>query len=208
MKTIKIIIITTVFVALSSYIYGFIVFNQGCKAFPNQCAEGGGVSTQALNLEQLIIGAGGHFLQSLSDFQIVLKRIELSETGINDALDQTIQSMSNANALYYEIWINSLSLKYDPIVIEKLSKFDYSIENNLNPVIFQRVEGFLKQGHVRELFQQAFIDSSKILETLKELQVNLESGIKVDISSYWRLNQLYLEFALFGQYASEVFVNL
>jgi hypothetical protein len=78
----------------------------------------------------------------------------------------------------------------------------------LNPTIFQQVEDFLKQGHIRELFQQAYIDSSKILEKLKEIQTNLESGKKVDISKHWRLNQLYLEFALFGQYTSEVFIKM
>ncbi len=214
MKTIKIIIITTVFVALSFNMYGFYVLNQGCKVFPNQCPNANGgdyLSNQKINVGQLIIDAAGHFLQSNSDYQLVLKRIELSETGLNHALDKTIQSMANANALYFEIWNTSLSLEYDPLAIEKLSQFDYNgykLENNLNPVIFQKVEDFLKQGHVRELFQQAFIDSSKILETLKAIQVSLESGKTVDISSYWRLNQLYLDFAFFGQYCSEVFVKL
>jgi hypothetical protein len=212
MKTIKIIVITTVFVSLYSYIYGFIVFNQGCKAFPNQCDEGGdSVSTQSLSLGQLIIDAGGYFLQSNSDFQVVLKKIELSETGLKDGLDQAVQSMSAANGKYFEIWITSLHLEYDYSVIEKLSQFEYNgyqIENILNPTIFQRVEGFLKQGNVRELFKKVFEDSSTILEKLKEIQTSLESGIKVDISSYWRLNQLYLEFALFGQYCSEVFIKM
>jgi len=206
MKTIKIMIVAMVFVTLSSYIYGFIVFNGGGSGFCTDC-EG----NKNNNLNQSIILAGGQFLQSNSDYQLVLKRIELSETGLIDSIDQTIKSMANTNALYFEIWETSKSLEYDSIVIEKLSKFDYigyQKENNLNPLIFQRVEGFLRQGHVRELFQQAFIDSSKILETLKAIRVNLESGEKVDISRYWRVNQLYLDFALFGQYASEVFVNL
>ena len=214
MKTIKIIIITTVFVSLSFNLYGFYVSNQGCKVFPNQCPNANGgdyLSNQKINIGQLIIDAAGHFLQSFSDYQRVLKRIELSETGLNHALDKTIQSITNANALYFEIWNISLSLEYDPLAIEKLSQFDYNgykLENNLNPVIFQQVENFLKQGHVRDLFQQAFIDSSKILEKLKEIKTNLESHKMVDISYYWRLNQLYLEFALFGQYASEVFIKM
>jgi len=211
MKTIKIIIITIVFVALSLNVYGLLSFNEGCRAFPNQCDNGNGVLTQTLSIGQLIIEAGGYFLQSNSDYQFTLKKIELSETGVIDSIDQTIQSMTAANAKYFEIWNTSLSLEYDPLALDKLSQFDYTgykLENNLNPVIFQKVEDFLKQGHVKELFQQAFIDSSKILETLKAIRVNLESGEKVDISRYWRLNQLYLDFALFGQYASEVFVNL
>jgi hypothetical protein len=191
-------------------VYGFLSFNQGCRAFPNQCDEGDGVSTQALNLEQLIIEAAGYFLQSNSDYQLVLKKIELNETGLIDSIDQTIQNMTNANALYFEIWETSKFLEYDPVVIEKLSQFDYygyKVENNLNP-IFQKVEDFLKPGHARELLQQAYIDTSKILKKLKDIQTSLESGIKVDISNYWRLNQLYLDYALFGQYASEVFIKM
>ena len=214
MKTIKIITITTVFVALSLNMYGFYVLNQGCKVFPNQCPnanDGDYLSNQKINIGQLIIHAAGSFLQSTSDYQIVLKKIELTETGVIDSIGQAIKNMANANALYFEIWNTSLSLEYDPLAIDKLSQFDYigyQIENNLNPVIFQRVEDFLRQGHVRELFQQAYIDTCKILETLKEIRAFLESGEQVDISRYWRLNQMYLEFALFGQYASEVFVNL
>jgi hypothetical protein len=211
MKTIKIIIITMVFVSLSLNVYGFLSFNQGCKAFHNQCDDGDGVSTQSLSLGQLIIEAAGHFLQSNSDYQLVLKRIELSENGLIDSIGQAIQSMTNANALYFEIWVSSLSLEYDPIVMEKLHKFDYTgyrIGNNLNPTIFQQLEDFLKQGHVRDLFKKAFEDSSKILEKLKGIQTSLESGKKIDISNYWRLNQLYLDFALFGQYASEVFIKM
>lgn len=200
-----------VFLSISLNVYGLLSFNEGCKAFPNQCDNENGVSTQILSIDQLIIEAGGYFLQSNSDYQRVLKRIELSENGIIDSLDQTIQNISQANALYFEIWTTSLSLKYNPIVIEKLSQFNYTnyqIENNLNPVIFQRVEDFLKQGHVRELFQQAYIESIKIMEKLRDIQTNLETGLKVDISDYWRLNQLYLEFALFGQYCSEVFIKI
>ena len=214
MKTIKIIIITTVFVSLSFNLYGFLVSNQGCKVFPNQCPNANGgdyLSNQKINIGQLISEAAGHFLQSFSDYQRILKKIELSETGLNHALDKTIQSMVNANALYFEIWNTSLSLEYDPLTIEKLSQFDYNgykLENSLNPVIFQQVEDFLKPGLVKELFKKHFEDSSKILETLKALRVNLKSGKNVDISNFWRLNQFYMEFAIFGQYTSEVFVNL
>jgi len=214
MKTIKTIIITTIFMAISFNLHGFYVSNQGCKVFPNQCPnanDGNDLLNQKINIGQLITEAAGHFLQSFSDYQRVLKRIELSETGLNHGLDKTIQSITNANALYFEIWNTSLSLEYDPLAIEKLSQFDYNgykLENNLNPVIFQQVEDFLKPGLVKELFKKHFEDSSKILETLKAIRVSLESGKTVDISSYWRLNQLYLEFALLGQYASEVFIKL
>jgi hypothetical protein len=210
MKSIKTIVITTIFLSLSINMYGLLVSNQGCKAFPNQCDGGGnGLSIQTVSLGQLIIEAGGQFLQSNSDYQIVLKKIELSETGLKSALDQTIQSMTAANAKYFEIWVNSLSLEYDPFALERLYNFDYTgyqIENNLNPTIFQQVEYFLKPGHVKEVFKKHFDDSSEILEKLKDIKTNLENR-KVDISKYWRLNQLYLEFALFGQFTSEVFVN-
>ena len=105
MKTIKTIIITTVFVALSVHIHSALVFNQGCSAFQNQCpnANDGNLSNQKINLGQLIINAAGHFLQSNSEYQIVLKKIELNETGVIDSIGQVIKSMANANALYFEI---------------------------------------------------------------------------------------------------------
>ena len=211
MKTIKTIVIAIIFTSLSLNMYGFWVSNQGCRAFPDQCGDEDGISTQSLSLGQLIIDAAGHFLQSNSDYQLVLKRIELSESGLIDSINQTIQGMTNANALYFDIWETSKTLDYDPIVLALLYKFDYygyGMENNLNPSIFQQVEDLLKTGHVREVFKKHFEDSSKILEKLKEIKTKLEAGKTVDISDYWRLNQLYLDFALFGQYTSEVFVNL
>ena len=116
MKSIKIIIITTVFVfvALSLNIYGFWVSNQGCKVFPNQCSnanDGDYLSNQKINIGQLIIDSAGHFLQSISDYQLVLKRIELSENGLTDSIDQTIQSITAANAIYFEIWEKCKSLE-------------------------------------------------------------------------------------------------
>jgi hypothetical protein len=208
MKQIKTIAITISILSLFLNVNGWYSFNSGGNAFQDQYEER---TKSSETLDQMIITAAGYFLQSHSDYQLVLKKIELNETGLIDSIDQTILGITNANTLYFEIWETSKSLEYDPIVIEKLSQFDYygyQIENNLNPTIFQRLECFLKPGLVKELFQQAFEDSSKILEKLKEIQTTLESGKKVDISNYWRLNQLYLDFALFGQYASEVFIKM
>ena len=140
MKPIKIIIISILFLSLSINVYSLYVFNQSCKLFYNQCDGGNSVSTQQVNIDQLIIEAGGHFLHSNSDFQLVLKKIELSETGLVDSIDQTIRSISAANEIYFEIWEKSKSLEYNPIVIEKLSQFDYKRyleQNNLNPSIYQ-----------------------------------------------------------------------
>ena len=211
MKQIKPISIIILILIFTSYSKAWLAFNGGCKVFPNQCPssnDGNDLLNQVIDLGQLITTAGGYFLQSNSDYQIVLKKIELNEQGVIDSIDHAIQSMTAANAIYFEIWETSKTLEYDPISIEKLSLFDYysyKLENNLNPVIFQKVEDFLKKGHIRELFQQAFNCSKRILEKLKDIKKELESSRKVDISNYWRVNQFYLEFALFGQYASEVF---
>ena len=78
MKQIKTIAIIILFLLFTSYSKAWLAFNGGCKAFPNQCYEGDGVSTQTLSLGQLIPIAGGHFLQSNSDYRIVLKKIELN----------------------------------------------------------------------------------------------------------------------------------
>ena len=56
--------------------YGYFSYNRSCQAFPEQCAEGEGMSIAALPLGQLIIEAAGCYIKSNSDYQLLLREIE------------------------------------------------------------------------------------------------------------------------------------
>ncbi len=111
----------------------------------------------------------------------------------------------------YKILQLADTLEYNPLVQEKLRDFDYSgyrEKNRLNPSVFGQVEELLKSGDVRGCYQKFYTVTVDILGRLASIKAAAETGTLPGIPACWRLNQLYLEMALFGQYASEVFMNI
>lgn len=218
MKVLKTLtVFTFVFLLMVTDGYGFFSYNRSCEAFPEQCEQEGGLGLAAPTLGQLIIEAAGGFIKSNSDYQLILREIELSGSyGANfvvlqELIDNAIENMSMANSIYWQIWHTSKNLDYDPVVLEKLRQFDYlsyQVENNLDPVIFDKAANYLKTGDVRGSYKQAFIASGEILQYLETIKTKIEKNKLPGIKTCWRLNQLFLETELFGQYVSEVFFAL
>jgi hypothetical protein len=211
------IIIFVLSLSLNVHVHGLLSFNQGCKAFPNQCDDSKNKSSSSPTLGQLIIEAAGYFLQSHSDYKFFLKKVELSEINgikydeMQIVLNNTISSMELASNNYLEIWEISQTIEYEPLVIERLKSFDYAkyeSENNLIPSIFYKVESFLNKGDVRGIFQKAYNDSCEILEKVKDVKKEISAKKMPELSKLWRSNQSYIEFDLFGQYVSEVFIKM
>ena len=197
--------------------YGYFSYNRSCEAFPEQCEEGEGLGIAALPLGQLIIEAAGCYIKSNSDFQLILREIELSSSyGANfvvlrELINNAIENMSMANSTYWQIWHTSKGLDYDLVVLEKLRQFDYfsyKTENNLDPIIFEKAANYLKSGDVRGTYKQAYNATGEILQNLETLKINIDKNKLPGIKTCWRLNQLYLVTELFGQYVSEVFFAL
>jgi len=218
MKVLKsLTILTFAFLLLVTDGYGYFSYNRSCEAFPEQCEQGEGLSIAAPTLGQLIIESAGGFIKSNSDYQLILREIELSSSyGANfvvlqELINNAIENMSMANSIYWQIWHTSKSLDYDPGVLEKLSQFDYlsyQVENNLDPVIFEKAANYLKVGDVRGTYKQAYKATGEILQYLETIKTRIDKNMLPSIKTCWRLNQLYLETELFGQYVSEVFFAL
>jgi hypothetical protein len=206
-----------IFVALITVnVNGLFVFNETEGAFnPNPCE--GCENYAAPALEQLIVVGAGYFIQSNSDYQLFLKTIEMSVIyGVNNAdmvnaIDNAIKNMEMANETYYYILQVSSMMEYNPTVLEKLKYFDYDnyqYVNRLNPAIFKQVEKFLKAGDVRGCYQRFYTATNEILYRLRNIKASVDTLTMPKIADCWRLNQLYLEMALFGQYTAEVFMNI
>lgn len=218
MKVLKSLIIFTFAVLLIVHNgYGYFSYNRSCEAFPEQCEGGEGLSIEALPLGQLIIEAAGGFIKSHSDYQLLLREIELSASygtnfaALQELINNAIENMNMANSTYFEIWQTSKGLDYDPVVLEKLRQFDYFsylVENSLNPVIYEKAANYLKTGDVKGTYKEAYNATTEILQNLEILKVNIDKNKLPNINACWRLNQLYLETELFGQYVSEVFFAL
>jgi hypothetical protein len=169
------------------------------------------------SLHSLIVDAGASFLQSHSDFQLFLKKVELSATNgiapaeLTTTLDNAIENMEMAHSLYADIYRLSLQVNFNPVILEKLAAFDYQAyqeKNQLNPVLFQQVTQLLKAGNLPGVYLKFQKDTGKILDGLKEIRQSLETTPSPQIPRCWRANHKYLEAALFGQYTSEVLLSL
>ncbi len=203
-------------VVLTINSYGLFVLNETGNAFnPPPCA--GCKNYAAFDLGQLLVASAEYFIQSNSDYQMFLKTIEVSDIyGINNedmanTIDNAIKNMELANETYSQILQVSILLEYNPAVLEKLKYFDYDNYQNvnrLNSAIFEQVEQLLKPGDVRGCYKRFYIASNDILLRLRSLKTIADKCIMPKISNCWRLNQLYMETQLFGQYTTEVFMSL
>lgn len=193
---------------------GYFAFNETCKAFPDQCDRGG---RESVTLGQLIIDGAGYFLQSNIEYQLFLKKVELSGPyGLNfpelqGIIDKAIENMELANTTYFQMWQTSTNLQYDQTVLDKLKLFNYRVyqkENNLNPKVFQEVEEFLKNGDVRGAYLWFYNRTGDILEKLEAIKASVDSNVFPELKKCWRLNQLILEAELFGQQVAEIFFEI
>jgi len=210
-------VVTFVVLLLAANGYGYFSYNRSCEAFPEQCEEGQGLNISTPPLGQLIIEAAGYYIKSNSDYQLFLREIELSGPNgpnfavLQELVNNAIENMRMANTAYWQIWQASEALDYDPVVLEKLCQFDYpgyQAGNNPNPVIFEKAANYLKNGDVRGTYRQANIAAAEILQGLEILKSSIDKNKLPKLNACWRLNQLYLETELFGQYVSEVFFAL
>jgi hypothetical protein len=207
---------------MSVFSFGRFYANWPCLLYDGQCppdnSNQSSIQIQNLSpsLGQLSIDAAGYFLKSNSDFQSYLKKVELAEIyGVNDEelmelITSAIDNMEMAHSLYYRVWEMSKSLERNPVVLQKLTQFDYGlfqVEKKLIPSIFNEVEKFLKPGNMTEAFEEIYNDTGEILQGMKSLKTLLETNF-IDIPKCWEVNQLLLKSQLFGQYISQVFSEI
>jgi hypothetical protein len=216
MKYFKCIVIFILFVSIVN-LHGYFFANEIDKAFipPNPCEGCEDYST--FSLGQLIIDGASYFIQSNSQYQLFLKEVELSgiyginQEAVTKALDNAITYMELATETYLLLVKTTNNLEYNQTVLAALNHFDYTGYrdlNHLNPAIFKKVGQLLKAGDVRGCYYRFYTATYDILERLRDIKSCVDNVIMPKIPDCWRLNQLYLETQLFGQYTAEIFMNL
>jgi len=225
MKLKKAVIFFGVFILFYGSVFGMIFGNDSCTTFLTSNCDTGDLSGSlsmvkkydGVSMSQLIVDAAGYYLNANSDFQMVLKKVELSEYEavdsnlLSELLESTLFNLENARATYEVLLEEANSYDYNPDVVAKLKEFDYDSylqEHGLVPSIFGEVEEYLSEGDVRGFYKQVIKRCGKILEALYSTREVIASGKLPEVSKLWRINQMYLETELFGQYVAEVFMNL
>lgn len=212
-------IIIVVFLLSGGVLYGTICANYSPCAYEGECANN---STQASvkstsGLNMLVVMGAGYFLESHSNYQTFLNKVELSElyglnfNELNSLLEAAILSMENARYIYYDLKSTAAYTPYNQAVIENLKAFDYDgyiCGSNLNPLVFKNVREYLAIGDVTGAYNQIYKNKSLLLEKLLFLKSFVSKGSLPPISEIWDLNQSYSNELLFGQYIAMIFSSI
>jgi len=181
---------------------------------------GGGGKSEALtsfNIRIYVIEGAGYFLNSHSNFQEFLNRVELSDlNGIDfndmrEILYKAIEDMEKAKDSYFNLKQEADITPYNPVMINFLLDFDYDgfqKEKGLNLIVYNKVKNYLSKGDIRGVFSKFLLNSESILEQLYTIKEWIDSDKFPEISILWRVNQAYFEAQLFGQYTSEIFYSI
>ncbi len=198
--------------------YSAITFNWSDCAYRGECDGGEAASLimvpMSTSMHTYIVEGAGYFLDSHSNLQAFLSRVEMSEINgidyneLREILYKTIEDMEKAREAYYNLKIKADNTPYEENVIEQLGAFDYDgfqEANGLIPFIFEKVKGYLSKGDVRGVYANGLSNTETILEKLYTVKESVDADQFPDIKDLWRISQFYSENQGFGQYTSEIF---
>ena len=197
--------------SLTLFSYPYLVANwRECISAPGcSCLLQGTM----LPLTPSITESAGCFLNSHSAYQAFLNRVEMADINgiefneLKDILYNALDNMEKAKAAYANVKTAALKVPNDPVMIDKLMKFDYDsfqVNYDLIGPIFEKVKGFLIKGDVSGIDDAMLANMDNILRQLYEVKAALAKTQLPDIALLWQLNQSYTNAQLFGQYMSQI----
>lgn len=169
-----------------------------------------------INLETYIIKSASSFLESYSyTLQYMKKTESMPLDGVNPVelktlLVNALESMKHANECYVNLKNAADKMSYNPGVIEELKNFSYEgyLKSNsqyLNKELFREVKSYLFYGDIRGVYRKSVSDTAKIMVILNRLITATDEGIIPSLEDTWKVNQLYSQSLLFGQYVAQIF---
>jgi len=229
MKTNKQIVLTVTLGILVSFIFtgnllSLIVANESQRGFGNPPGALGapgapGVAGIKSNstIENYVLRGASYFMNGYADTLLFLNIVELAklEGPQYDRLAKIISDaavdMENAYATYAALEQEAGQTPYDPNVIRQLEMFGYKgfmEKNNLDSVIFKKVEGYLGKGDIRGVYHYLYTAVESILPVQYRVKAAVEEGKFPAVADLWMLNQTYSETLLFGQYVAQIFYEI
>jgi hypothetical protein len=192
--------------------------NESDKAYsPPPPAPNGTASISSITLRQLIADGGSRFFKSAGYIDQSFSLVESAEVtgpdymGLQKNLNAAISYLEQSRTTYLQLKNHAAVIPYNQEVISKLLNFDYDSfqqENDLFPVIFEKVKGFLAVGNVTGIYNEFYSYTGCILDLLYLLKKDIDAGIFPNLSTIWSVNQKYSEIKLFGQYVARVFFSI
>ncbi|MDQ1350154.1 MAG: hypothetical protein QG657_455 [Acidobacteriota bacterium] len=210
--------------AFSGDLLSLIVANETQKGFDNPPgvpdAHGtpryAGIKANS-TIENYIIKGASYLLSGYADTLLFLNTVELAKLEalpydqLTKIISDAVSDMENAYVTYAALEQEAAQAPYNPGVIRQLQMFDYNgfmVKNNLNPVIFKNVEGYLTKGNIRGVYHYLNTSVENILSIQYRIKAAVEEEKLPDVADLWLLNQTYSETLLFGQYVAQIFYEI
>jgi len=174
----------------------------------------GDKSLEVNPVENLVIQGAVYYLQSCSDIQIILQRIEqqafksVDYTEMLGLVGEALDQITSARETYERLLITVKDTPTNPVFIQELINFDYHIfmkEYGLIEGVFTEVEGYLSQGDIIGLLTSFYERLKNIEIYLRIIKRYVSAGNLPSLSIFWKLNETCAEASLFGSYATRVF---
>jgi hypothetical protein len=172
---------------------------------------------ESIPLNIHIVNGAGFFLKSYADTLLLLNRIETADihgvdyNELQGLVNSAIENMQRVKEAYTNLKQAADRTPYNTGIIIKLLSFDYSgfkQDNGFNPFVFKRVEYYLGRGDVRGFYGHLLSASVDISTRLDTIKASIDAARFPGIENLWRINQVFSQTVLFGQYGSSIFKNV
>lgn len=165
------------------------------------------------SIEYLVVEGAGYYLQANSFIQSFLNQVELQDvrgidyTELHRLISCAVENITNARLTYERLVETAERTPYNPVVIDQLKDFAYDsfmLENRLNEVVFEKVEGYLSTGNITGAFRHGL----SVIKSIQWLLFIVTNYVEFDqipgLELSWKLNELCAEFSLFGSYTARI----
>jgi hypothetical protein len=205
--TIKLILFALIILSLTFNAFSYVISNYGDESYDDN-----GLKTTSI--KSLIVEGAGNYLAAYSDYLLFLNRVELSSENspgyveMQSLLNRCLEKLNRAKTAYLALNQNAANTPYNFEIIYRLIFFNYDLfqwERGLNPYIFKEVVKYLRVGNVNGIFDRLLSAAETLILKVAAVKEMVDAYQFPDLNSIWRLNQLFSETLLFGQYAAEVF---
>jgi hypothetical protein len=203
----KLTLFVLIILTLNINAFSYVVANYGEIGYND---DGENIAT----IKSKIVEGALNFLTSYSDYLLFLNRVELSgenNPGYDEMqilLNRCLEKLQSAKTAYLSINQTTGNTPYNLEMIYRLIFFNYDLfqwERGLNPNIFKEVKKYLSTGNVNGIFDRLLSTSETLILKITALKDTADASKFPDLYTIWRVNQLFSETLLFGQYAAEVF---
>ncbi len=167
-------------------------------------------------IEKQVIEGAGYFLKAQSSMMRFLALYQLQDRGVDfqewrEQLELTTGYVKQAKEAYFNLLAMAKATPYNRLMVSRLEAFDFDSfrqQHKLNPDISDRIKECLSGGNVDGFFLHVAKRITHIEMLLQQISGDVTVEKVPELTVVWKINAMFTENHLFGQYAARVFYAL